>query len=52
MSKNSVTGSNIRLRRSFARNPIVIDIPNLIQLQKQSYEDFLQKDSDPDRRDG
>lgn len=50
MSKNSVTGSNIRLRRSFARNPIVIDIPNLIQLQKQSYEDFLQKDSDPDRR--
>lgn len=50
MSKNSVTGSNIRLRRSFARNPIVIDIPNLIQLQKQSYEDFLQKDTDPDRR--
>ncbi len=50
MSKNSVTGSNLRLRRSFARNPIVIDIPNLIQLQKQSYEDFLQKDSDPDRR--
>ena len=50
MSDKSVTGSNIRLRRSFARNPVVIDIPNLIQLQKKSYEDFLQKDSDPDRR--
>ena len=51
MSNESVTGSNVRLRRSFARNPIVIDIPNLIQLQKESYEDFLQKDSDPDRRE-
>lgn len=45
-----ITASNIRLRRTFAKNQVVIDIPNLIQLQKKSYEDFLQKDTDPDRR--
>lgn len=50
MAIKPITASNIRLRRTFAKNQVVIDIPNLIQLQKKSYEDFLQKDSDPDRR--
>jgi len=45
-----ITASNLRLRRSFAKNPQVIEIPNLIELQKQSYEEFLQKDVDPDKR--
>jgi DNA-directed RNA polymerase subunit beta len=38
------------VRKSFAKNKQVIDIPNLIELQKSSYESFLQKDVDPDRR--
>ncbi|MCO5114348.1 MAG: DNA-directed RNA polymerase subunit beta [Bdellovibrionaceae bacterium] len=50
MAIKPITASNIRLRRTFAKNQVVIEIPNLIQLQKKSYEDFLQKDSDPDRR--
>ncbi|MCE3009027.1 MAG: DNA-directed RNA polymerase subunit beta [Proteobacteria bacterium] len=45
-----ITASNIRLRKTFAKNKQVIEIPNLIELQKSSYEAFLQKDSDSDRR--
>ncbi len=32
-----------RLRRSFGRIPQVISIPNLIEIQKDSYEQFLQE---------
>ena len=45
-----VTASNVRIRKSFAKNKVAIDIPNLIEMQKSSYEKFLQKDVDPDRR--
>jgi DNA-directed RNA polymerase subunit beta len=50
MEMTPVTASNLRVRKSFAKNKQVIDIPNLIELQKRSYEAFLQKDVDPDRR--
>ena len=50
MGTNPITASNLRIRKSFAKNKQVIDIPNLIELQKSSYESFLQKDMDPDRR--
>ncbi len=47
----TITGSNLRIRKSFSKNKNVIEIPNLIELQKRSYEQFLQKEVDPDRRD-
>lgn len=50
MGNTPITASNVRMRRSYARTQGLIDIPNLIELQKRSYEEFLQKDSDPDRR--
>ncbi len=50
MDKTPVTASNLRIRKSYAKNKQVIDIPNLIELQKSSYEAFLQKDVDSDRR--
>src|ERR1044072_3703834 len=50
MGTNPVTASNIRVRKPFAKNKQVIDIPNLIELQKSSYEAFIQKDMDPDSR--
>jgi DNA-directed RNA polymerase subunit beta len=50
MGLTPVTASNLRIRKSFAKNKQVIDIPNLIELQKSSYEAFLQKEMDPDRR--
>jgi DNA-directed RNA polymerase subunit beta len=49
----SRVANNLRLRRSFGRIKKIIDIPNLIEIQKQSYEDFLQRDVAPgERRDG
>ncbi|MEZ0390948.1 MAG: DNA-directed RNA polymerase subunit beta [Pseudobdellovibrionaceae bacterium] len=50
MGTTPVTASNLRIRKNFAKNKQVIDIPNLIELQKSSYEAFLQKEMDPDRR--
>lgn len=50
MGNTPVTASNLRLRRNYARTKAYTDIPNLIELQKKSYEAFLQKDVDPDRR--
>lgn len=50
MGNTPITASNLRLRRSFARTEQLTEIPNLIELQKRSYEGFLQKDVDPDRR--
>ena len=50
MKTSAVSASNLRLRRSFAKTKHLIEIPNLIELQKKSYEAFLQKDVDADRR--
>ena len=43
-------GDNHRIRRNFGKIDKVIDIPNLIEMQKHSYERFLQKDVQPEER--
>ncbi len=50
MELTPITASNIRVRKSYARTKQLTEIPNLIELQKSSYEQFLQRDMDPDRR--
>src|SRR5712664_1561638 len=40
-----------RSRRDFGKIPSIVEIPNLIEVQKRSYETFLQKDAAPDRRE-
>ncbi len=50
MAQHSQVTSNFRLRRSFGKIKKIIDIPNLIEIQKRSYEDFLQADVPPDQR--
>jgi len=40
-----------RQRRDYARIPTVINIPNLIEVQKDSYARFLQKDRHPKQRE-
>jgi DNA-directed RNA polymerase subunit beta len=50
MGNTPITASNLRVRKSYAKNKQVIDIPNLIELQKRSYEAFLQKNVDADKR--
>ena len=43
-------GDSYRIRRSFGKIDKIIDIPNLIEIQKRSYDRFLQKDISPDDR--
>ena len=43
--------NNFRVRKSFAKIEKIIDIPNLINIQKQSYEKFLQADVAPEKRE-
>ena len=43
--------SKLKLRKAFGRMKGDFQIPNLIELQKKSYEKFLQKDVDPEKRD-
>ncbi len=42
--------SNYRHRKTYGRIPRIIDIPNLIEMQKASYSRFLQTDVSPDKR--
>ena len=41
---------NLRLRRSFGRIKKIIDLPYLIEIQKNSYDQFLQRDVPPAQR--
>jgi DNA-directed RNA polymerase subunit beta len=40
-----------RSRKDFGKIPSIVEIPNLIEVQKRSYETFLQKDVSPERRE-
>jgi DNA-directed RNA polymerase subunit beta len=42
--------NNLRFRRSFGRIKKIIDIPNLIDIQKRSYDEFLQREVASDQR--
>ena len=44
--------NNLRFRRSFGRIRKIIELPYLIEIQKNSYELFLQKDAAPTERQG
>jgi DNA-directed RNA polymerase subunit beta len=46
----SIDGVSHRIRRNFGKIEKIIDIPNLIEIQKQSYERFLQKDVPSEQR--
>ncbi len=38
-----------RFRKRFGNIPEILDIPNLIEVQKSSYEEFLQRNVDPNK---
>ena len=42
--------NNVRLRRNFGRIKKIIDLPYLIEIQKKSYDLFLQRDVPEDQR--
>ncbi|MFQ5899420.1 MAG: DNA-directed RNA polymerase subunit beta [Candidatus Methylomirabilia bacterium] len=43
--------SGRRTRKDFGKIPSIVEIPNLIEVQRRSYEGFLQKDVLPARRE-
>jgi DNA-directed RNA polymerase subunit beta len=43
--------TNLRIRKNFGKIEHVTEMPNLIEMQRQSYEAFLQKDVPPDKRE-
>ena len=40
----------IRVRKDFSRIPTILEIPDLIEITKRSYDTFLQKDLASDKR--
>ena len=40
-----------RIRTDFGKIPSIVEIPNLIEVQRRSYETFLQKEVPPDKRE-
>jgi len=42
--------SNLRVRRSFGKIKKIIEIPNLIEIQKRSYDEFLQTGTSVEQR--
>ncbi|MEN8183821.1 MAG: DNA-directed RNA polymerase subunit beta, partial [Myxococcota bacterium] len=40
-----------RIRKSFAKIPTILEIPNLIDIQKQTFERFLQTNVEPEKRE-
>ncbi len=38
-------------RYSFAKNPDIVELPNLIEIQRESYDNFLQMDKPPETRE-
>ena len=41
---------NFRPRRNFGKIKKIVDIPNLIEIQRRSYDEFLQKDASAEDR--
>jgi len=49
-NSENFTSSNFRFRKSYGRIPKIVEIPNLIEMQKESYRRFLQADISPEKR--
>jgi DNA-directed RNA polymerase subunit beta len=47
---SSQVASNVRFRRNFGKIKKIVEIPNLIEIQKRSYEEFLQRNVPPSER--
>ncbi|MDH4100415.1 MAG: DNA-directed RNA polymerase subunit beta [Nitrospirota bacterium] len=45
------TQKSYRVRKDFGKIPAIIDIPDLIEIQKKSYERFLQRDIPAEKRE-
>ena len=51
MSQSTISHFAPRVRKTFAKAAQVVDIPNLLEIQKDSFERFLQPDVEPEKRE-
>jgi DNA-directed RNA polymerase subunit beta len=47
----ATTENQPRVRKDFAKIPSILEIPNLIEIQKRTFERFLQKDVEAEKRE-
>ena len=40
-----------KIRKSFGKIPLVTTLPNLVEVQKKSFDNFLQLRVDPDKKE-
>jgi len=46
-----LTDTELRVRKDFSKIPAILEIPNLIEIQKQTFERFLQTHVEPEKRE-
>jgi DNA-directed RNA polymerase subunit beta len=51
VSQNPSTDTELRLRKNFSRIPSILEIPDLIEIQKHTFERFLQTHVEPEKRE-
>jgi DNA-directed RNA polymerase subunit beta len=47
----ALTENVLRVRKDFSKIPSILEIPNLIEIQKQTFERFLQSTVEPEKRE-
>ncbi|MDJ0853039.1 MAG: DNA-directed RNA polymerase subunit beta [Myxococcota bacterium] len=47
----ALTDNVLRVRKDFSKIPSILEIPNLIEIQKQTFERFLQANVEPEKRE-
>ncbi len=51
MHANVLSENAPRVRKDFSKIPAILEIPNLIDIQRQTFERFLQGDVEPEKRE-
>jgi DNA-directed RNA polymerase subunit beta len=51
VSHNPSTDTDLHLRKNFSRIPSILEIPDLIEIQKNTFERFLQTHVEPEKRE-
>jgi len=51
VTQNLVSDNELRVRKNFSKIPSILDIPDLIEIQKQTFERFLQTNVEPEKRE-
>ena len=46
-----LTETELSVRKDFSKIPSILEIPDLIEIQKQTFERFLQTDVEPEKRE-